>query len=318
MSELRRDELSGRWVLLAPARAARPHTFPPPPRADTIPADACPFCPGNERLTPPEVSRTGGGDPDTPGWRVRVVPNLYPIVGGPEAGLGATGAHEVVVLSPSHTDSFARLRPEQAVEVLTVLRDRSRHHLAAGHTFVQAVINHGRAAGASIEHPHAQLVALDLVPPAAARAVERFEAARRDLVAADLDAGASDLHLVDGEAPAWCPRAGSTPYELRVAPRAAVPRFDEADDGDIGAVAESTRRALAMLGASIGDVPYNLVVHTAAAGPGDRPFHWYIEVQPRTTVVAGFEQGTGIFVNTVPPERAVPQLRAAVEAAREG
>ncbi len=124
--ELRRDELSGRWVLLAPGRAARPHTFGSS-APDAPGPDACPFCPGNEHLTPPEVYRTGDGAPDTPGWRVRVVPNLYPIVGGPDAGPGATGAHEVVVLSPAHRDSFAQLDDAQATEVLTVLRDRARH-----------------------------------------------------------------------------------------------------------------------------------------------------------------------------------------------
>jgi UDPglucose--hexose-1-phosphate uridylyltransferase len=313
MPELRRDDLSGRWVLLAPGRAARPHTFPPPARDGTALPDDCPFCPGHENMTPPEVYRTGEGGPDTPGWRVRVVPNLYPIVGGTDAQPGATGAHEVVVLSPSHADSFAQLDPDLAVEVFTVLKERSRHHLAAGHTFVQVAINHGRAAGASIAHPHAQLVALDVVPPTVAREVERFETAGHDLVVDDMDTAGTDLRFFDGQAPTWCPRGSSTPYELRVAPRAAAARFDEAADGDINAVAESARAALAMLAASIGDVPYNLVVHTAP--PGAPGFHWYIEVQTRTTVVAGFEQGTGIFVNTVPPERAVSQLRAAVEAA---
>src|SRR5918996_6218762 len=139
MSELRRDELSGRWVLLAPARAARPHTFPPPPRADTITADECPFCPGNERLTPPEVYRTGGGGPDTPGWRVRVVPNLYPIVGAPD---GVAGAHEVVIFTTDHGRSFGMLSYDEATEALTVLRDRVRHHLAAGCAYVQAAVNH--------------------------------------------------------------------------------------------------------------------------------------------------------------------------------
>ncbi|MFL6242437.1 MAG: hypothetical protein ACJ73V_05375, partial [Acidimicrobiia bacterium] len=218
MPELRRDELTGRWVLLAPGRAARPHTFGSSAR-DAPGPDACPFCPGNEHLTPPEVYRTGGGAPDTPGWRVRVVPNLYPIVGGADAGPGATGAHEVVVLSPAHEASFARLEQQQATVVLTVLRDRARHHLAAGRAFVQVVINHGRAAGASIEHPHAQIVALDLVPPAVAEAVERFEDAGHDLVMADLDRAGDDLRLLDGPVAAWCPRAGSAPYELRLALR---------------------------------------------------------------------------------------------------
>jgi UDPglucose--hexose-1-phosphate uridylyltransferase len=307
--ELRRDELSGCWVLLAPGRAARPHTFPASSGdARTAPA-GCPFCPGNEQMTPPEVYRTGGGAPDTPGWRVRVVPNLYPIVGGHEAGPGATGAHEVVVLSPAHEASFARLDEQQAAEVLTVLRDRARHHLAAGRAFVQVVINHGVAAGASIEHPHAQIVALDLVPPAVAQAVERFEDAGHDLVIADIDRAGDGLRLVDGPVAAWCPRAGSAPYELRLALRAPGSRFDEAGDGDMRALAAATRSALARLAAATGDAPYNLVIHTAPPGERDKSFHWYVEVQARLAVVAGFEQGTGILVNTVPPELAAVELR---------
>jgi UDPglucose--hexose-1-phosphate uridylyltransferase len=310
MPELRRDELSGRWVLLAPGRAARPHTFPSS-APDAPGADVCPFCPGNEHLTPPEVYRTGDGAPDTPGWRVRVVPNLYPIVGGPEAGPGATGAHEVVVLSPAHDASFAQLDAAQAAEVLTVLRDRARHHLAAGCTFVQVVINHGRAAGASIQHPHAQIVALDVVPPAVAQAVERFGAAGDDLVVADLHRAGDDLRLLGGPVAAWCPRAGSTPYELRLALLARGPRFDEAADGDMQPLADAARSALARLAAAAGDVPYNLVVHTAPPGTTTESFHWYVEVQTRMAVVAGFEQGTGILVNTVPPELAARELREA-------
>ncbi len=262
-------------------------------------------------MTPPEVYRTGEGDRDTPGWRVRVVPNLYPIVGGTDAGPGATGAHEVVVLSPSHENSFAQLDHRQAVEVLTVIRDRSRSHLAAEHTFVQIAINHGRAAGASIEHPHAQLVALDVMPPAVTREVERFETAAHDLVAADLEEGGDALRVVDGPVAAWCPQASSTPYELRLALRAARARFDEANDSDIEAVATVARDALGRLASALGDVPYNLVVHTAGPDTSAGSFHWYIEVQTRINVVAGFEQGTGILVNTVPPEQAVQHLREA-------
>jgi UDPglucose--hexose-1-phosphate uridylyltransferase len=309
MPELRRDELGGRWVLLAPGRATRPHTFPPPASDETAIPDDCPFCPGHENMTPPEVSRTGEGGPDTPGWRVRVVPNLYPIVGGTDARPGATGAHEVVVLSPSHSDSFAQIDERQAVEVFAVLRDRARHHLAAGHSFVQVAINHGRAAGASIEHPHAQLVALDVVPPAVARGIDRFEAAGDDLVAVDLERARDELRVLDGPAAAWCPWGSSTPYELRLASGSSGPRFDEAADGDIQAVARAARHVLAWLAQALGDVPYNLVVHTAPPGAGPHSFHWYVEVQTRTTVVAGFEQGTGIMVNTVPPERAAQHLR---------
>lgn len=311
MPELRRDELADRWVLLAPGRSARPHTFPPATAdVDTAPAD-CPFCPGHEGMTPPEVYRTGGGAPDTPGWRVRVVPNLYPIVGGDDPGPGATGAHEVAVLSPAHGRSFARLDEAQATEVLTVLRDRARHHLRAGHAFVQVVINHGVAAGASIEHPHAQLVALDFVPAAVEDAKRRFAGAGIDLVDGDMELAGDALRVVDGAAPAWCPHASSNPYQLRIALRAPGARFDEADDPAIVAVASTARRALGRLASVLGDVPYNLVVYTAPPGAAREPFHWYVEVQTRIAVVAGFEQGTGILVNTTPPDLAASRLRAA-------
>ena len=260
-------------------------------------------------MTPPEVYRTGDGAPDTPGWRVRVVPNLYPIVGGDDAGPGATGAHEVAVLSPAHGRSFAQLDEAQATEVLTVLRDRVRHHLRAGRAFVQVVINHGAAAGASIEHPHAQLVALDFVPRAVEHAVHRADAAGADLVIGDLARAGGDLRVVDGMAPSWCPHAPSTPYEIRIAHRDPGSRFDEADDPHVAAVAQSARTALGLLAAALGDVPYNLVVHTAPPGVTPDEFHWYVEVQTRIAVVAGFEQGTGILVNTTPPELAASRLR---------
>ncbi|MFN8037060.1 MAG: DUF4921 family protein [Acidimicrobiia bacterium] len=309
MPELRVDALSGRWVLVAADRAARPYTLgaTPTPAAGT--PENCPFCPGHEAMTPPEVHRTGTGAPDTPGWRVRVVPNLYPAVGGEHAGEGATGAHEVIVLSPSHQRSWGQLDDAEATEALTVLRDRTRTHLAGGRTFVQPIVNHGRAAGASIEHPHAQLVALDVVPPLVRARIERFADGGEDLVTAELArAMRADLTVVTGAAVAWCPPAASSPYEMRVAHRSTRARFDEATDVEVGVVAVAVRDALARLLAAAGDVPYNLVVHSAPPGPA-RFFHWFVEVQPRLTVVAGFELGTGIFVNTVPPEHAANALR---------
>jgi UDPglucose--hexose-1-phosphate uridylyltransferase len=164
------------------------------------------------------------------------------------------------------------------------------------------------AAGASIEHPHAQLVALDVMPPAVTRAIERFETAGVDLVVADLDRAGGDLRIIDGPAMVWCPWAASAPYELRIALPSAGPRFDKAADAEVEAVAAAARATLARLASAVGDPPYNFVVHTAAPGANPGSFHWYIEVQPRTTVTAGFEQGTGILVNTVAPERAVQHL----------
>jgi UDPglucose--hexose-1-phosphate uridylyltransferase len=299
--DLRRDGLTGRWVIVAPARSARPHQFPPPVDTKDAPAD-CPFCHGNENLTPPEVHRTGAGAADTPGWRVRVVPNLYPIAPG----------HEVVVLSPDHARSFAQLDDAAAAEVLAVLRDRVGFHLGRGARYVQALVNHGREAGASLEHPHAQIVPLDLVPPAVADQLDRYGHAGPDPVDTEAAAAASaGLEVLPGPVALWCPHAGATPFELRVAHRGRACRFDEASDDELAAVATTTRDGLRRLAAVVGDVPYNLVVHSAPPGAA---FHWWLGVQPRVAVVAGFEIGTGILVNVTPPDRAAQELRAATVA----
>jgi UDPglucose--hexose-1-phosphate uridylyltransferase len=310
MPELRHDPVSGRTVIVAPERDARPHSSQPL-GAESAPPTDCPFCHGNEGATPPEVQRTGTGEPDTPGWGVRVVPNLYPIVGGEHASAGATGAHEVAVLCADHFRSFGMLDDDQAVEVVAVLRDRVRAHHAAGHRHVQVFVNHGKEAGASLAHPHAQVVALDFVPPATEAALARFAAAGTDLVAAQLEElGGGALALSDGPAPAWCPSASGSPYEIRVAHREARAGFADATDDQLASVAITVRDALARLASVAGDVPYNVIVHSAPQSTPDATFHWYVEILPRLSIVAGFEMGTGLFVNIVAPEVAAGRLRS--------
>ena len=320
MSELRDDLVTGRKVLLAPGRAARPHTVAPPPPGPSA-VDGCPFCPGNEHETPPECFRTGAGDPDTPGWRVRVVPNLYPIVGGPDAGPGAHGAHEVVILDPDHSCDLARLTDQGVVELFGVLRARARAHATAGLAHVQVLVNHGRAAGASIAHPHAQVLAIELVPPAVRDALERFAVARTDVVTVNFEATATQGGRVldTGEAWAWCPWAASSPYETRITAPDAGPRFEDTPDGALAAVARATRDVVAGIGRLLGDVAYNVILHNAPVrrpshqpAPGDSPYHWYLTVVPRISTVAGFEMGTGLLVNTVDPADAAERLRDAM------
>jgi UDPglucose--hexose-1-phosphate uridylyltransferase len=304
MPEMRHDALTDRLVIVAAERAARPETFrraAEPPRP--APAD-CPFCPGHETETPPEVARLGAGEPQTPGWTLRVVPNKFPIVGGSVAG-----AHEVVILSPAHDRSLGALSVDGAIDVFRTLRDRTAFHLDRGLAYAVPFVNHGRAAGASIEHPHAQLVVLDFVPPAVEDDVERFASAGRDLVADSLsNARGTEYAVIDGPAPAWCNPAASEPFEVLVAHRSTRARFDQATDPEVEVVARSTHEVLARLDSLLGDPAYNLVIHTAppAAGPG---YHWYVRITPRLTVIAGFERGSGLFVNIVPPEHAATALR---------
>jgi UDPglucose--hexose-1-phosphate uridylyltransferase len=265
-------------------------------------------------MTPPEVSRTGTGASDTPGWHVRVVPNLYPIVGGEDAAPGATGAHEVVVLSPRHDMTFARLPADAAHEVLQVVRDRSRAHLDAGHRYVQAFVNQGRPAGASIEHPHAQIVALDFVPPAVESELARITSAGHDLVTpAVSDARDSGRVVVDGDATAWCAYAPAAPYEVAIAHRDASSRFATASGDELAELARVLQSVLARTARVAGDPPYNVVFHSAPGLVDVAHGHWWIEVSPRLSVQAGFEMGTGVLVATVPPEVAAVALREAGE-----
>ena len=297
MSQLRHDLLSGRDVIVAAGRAARPTTFATEPTADRG-LVACPFCPGHEEETPPEVARVGGGEPNGPGWMVRAFPNLYPIV----------DAHEVVVLSPDHDRSFADLDDTEAAAVFRLLRDRVHALLEAGHEYGFAIVNHLRGAGASIAHPHAQVFALEVVPRAVADALARASAAGVDLVEVD---GADDELVVAHAAgvQVWCPRASTSQYQCRIAHAAGGPRFDLAPDGMLDALAVALRDTVRRLRAVLGDAPYNVVIRTA---PRDaEPFHWYVDVIPRVSVIAGFEQATGVLVNTVPPEDATVALRAA-------
>jgi len=298
MSQLRHDPLSGRDVIVAAGRAARPTTFAPAD-GDGAATTECPFCPGAEHTTPPEVARAGRGEPDQPGWQVRVVPNLYPIV----------ETHEVAVLSPDHR-SFGELHDDEAVAVLRVLRDRVHTHLESGHVYGVAIVNHLEAAGASIAHPHAQVFALDEVPRAVEDALTRVRDAGVDLVRADAAPAELVVTRRDGIT-VWCPHASASPYQLRIAHDESGPRFDLARDVELDAMAIALRDALERLREVLGDVPYNVILHTAPRSTDDRaePFHWYVEVIPRISVPAGFEQATGIWVNTVPPDVAAEALR---------
>jgi UDPglucose--hexose-1-phosphate uridylyltransferase len=195
------------------------------------------------------------------------------------------------------------------------LRERARVHVARGLAYVQVLVNQGRAAGASIAHPHAQLLAIDFVPPAAVESAHRFEAARTDVVLADAQAAATQRGRVDlasdtvsSGAVVWCPWAAAGPYETRITTADAGPNFETAPDPALDAVAVATRRTVGALETLLGAAPYNVVVHNGPAR-GDHPFHWYVTVLPRISTIAGFELGTGVYVNTVDPTAAAAHLR---------
>lgn len=325
MSELRYNPLAGRWVAVATTRRSRPAGFvsrqlPVEPG----PARPCPFCPGNEEETPPALETYGPHG----AWSVRIVHNLYPAFAGvgpltvEEDGHGlfrraaATGSHEVVVFSPDHQASWADLTDRQAGLVMAALRDRFEEHAAlSGVAYTQAIVNHGREAGASIEHPHGQLLAIPFVPGELVDELDCFAAfGERSLLAATLEAeteaGGERIVAADDRVVVLCPYWAGSPYEMLVVPRAPVAHLDRAAPADLAAAGRLLRDALARLRRLVGDVAYNLVFHSA---PHDSrtPFHWHIHVVPQITTVAGFEMGTGVRINVVAAEQAARELRQA-------
>ena len=194
---------------------------------------------------------------------------------------------------PPTTDSVADLDEDAVVEVFGVMRDRVAKQLADGHVHAHTFVNHGRPAGASIEHPHAQVVALDFIPPFTNHMLERFERTQRDLVRDAIDEARNGPYvIVDDEIVTWSPPASTASYTVRCALPFGRQRFDLAADREIRAVALGVKDVLRRLRAVLGDVPYNVVVHTAP-GADERPFHWWIDIVPRLSVTAGFEHATG-------------------------
>ena len=340
--EIRIDQLTGMRTILAPARADRPNAFAVDRRPLSDPDGSCPFCEGNEEKTPGEVwaERPEGGEPNTPGWTQRSVPNLYPALiepdGGapqpePDSGFAASadplrsssrirepdlfgsqpayGAQEVIVHTPRHVNSLSALEPDEIAGVVAAWRARIRDHGNAA--YVQVIVNEGPGAGGSREHTHSQLFALPFVPAAVARERERAASYRErtggsgllsDVLAEEVRRG-ERLVAIDDDAALICPWASRSPFELRIVPRAESPRFE---DDSAGAAMLAT--AVKALAERFGESPeLNLWVRTA---PRDaQHFDWHIDIAPKLTVKAGFELATGVDINVYPPERAAADLR---------
>lgn len=292
---LRRDPISGRLVAVSAARARRPGAtrgiVEPPTDAEL---DSCPFCEGREDRTPPETLAVSVRDrrPDTPGWQVRVVPNLYP----------AFDRQEVVISVPRHSRSLAELDDAELACVAAAWQTRAETARRERFGYVHALLNEGRDAGASLPHSHTQLVWLREVPESISAERTRFG-----------DCGVCELvareeHLLeerDGVVALVHP-AGRLPYEALIAPRG--------HEGD-GFASERLPTALALLAGTIrrlqaveGPVPLNAWLHTVPLAGGDG--HWHVELLPRLAILAGVELGSGVYVNALPPESAATALRA--------
>jgi len=332
LPELRIDPLSGHRTIVAGERSRRPGGEPRCAPPEPIDPEQDPFAEGHEDRTPPELYavRPGGGPANSPGWSVRVVPNLYPALspdggdgeedralemrGQPElfASLPATGAHEVIVNGPQSVLSLAELPREQVLTAVEVWRQRMRTH--ADSACLQLIVNERREAGASLPHTHAQLYALDFVPAAVARERERAGAHTTrtmgqsllgDLVAEEVRRR-ERIVAIDEEAVLLAPYASRLPFQLMLAPRTPRARFE--DEGPSGAALlhDGLCRLARHLGSS---PPLNLWVRTAPRGTED--FCWRIDVLPRLTHLAGLELSTDVNLNIVAPEDAAAALREA-------
>lgn len=329
MPELRIDPLSGHKTIIAGERSSRPGGEPGCAPPEPIDRERDPFAEGHEDRTPPElqVIRPPGGRPDSPGWTVRVVPNMYPALrpraqgdvqatasthGGLFVSQPATGAHEVIVNGPQPVLSLAELPLEQVLVAVEVWRERMRVHAASA--CVQLIVNERREAGASLPHTHAQLYALDFVPAAVARERERFGAYAARMMGQNLlgDLVAEEVRLgervvaIDEEAVLIAPYASRLPFQLMLAPRTPRARFE--DDGPTGAALlhDGLSRLARHLGSS---PPLNMWVRTAPRGA--EHFCWRIDVLPRLTHLAGLELSTEVNLNIVAPEHAAAALRDA-------
>jgi UDPglucose--hexose-1-phosphate uridylyltransferase len=326
LPEVRVDPLTGQRAIIAGARAERPGGQLSASAPAPLDPESDPFAEGHEHQTPPELYalRPNGGAPDTPGWTVRVVPNLYPALSedadpppryanqdlfwtGP-----AVGAHEVIVNAPESVTSLSDLTVEQVSRAVDVWRERMRAHHEA--SYVHTIVNERREAGASLPHTHAQLYALDFVPAAVARERERFGAYATRTMGGNLLADLVQEEVrqrerivaIDQDTVLMAPFGAGVPFQLLIAPRTPRMRFE--DDGPSGApmLHEALSRLARRLGAA---PPLNLWVRTAPRGA--EHFCWRIDILPRLTHLAGLELGVGLHLNVVPPERVAAELRDA-------
>ena len=330
MPELRKDPVTGRWVIISTDRQKRPNDFRVE-RSATVGREHCPFCPGHEGLTPPEVLsyRLNGGVPNAPGWDLRVVPNKFPALQveglldregeGLFDRMNGIGAHEVIIETPDHDRSLALMSEPELERVLWAFRERmldlrQDHRLR----YILVFKNHGAAAGATLDHPHSQLIALPIVPDFVR---EEIEGARRhyeikercvfcDIVHQELRDGRRVIQE-NADIIALAPYAPRFAFETWLLPRRHGARYEQAARHEYESLARMLKAVLQRLDRALESPPFNLIVHTSPFSQEVTDlYHWHIEIMPKLTRVAGFEWGTGFYINPTSPEEAAKVLRA--------
>ena len=328
MPELRKEPVSGRWVIVATERAARPTDFETNPQI--IKSSFCPFCEGNEDKTPPEILayRDNGAMPNTGGWRVRVVPNKFPALqsegeyfkceDGIYDKMNGIGAHEVIIESPRHIQSLTSLDNGNVEEVLSCYRDRLID-LKSDKRFVYGLLfkNVGFSAGASLEHTHSQLIVTPIVPPLVANEIANAKAFYQrtekclfcDMIQQEIETDKRVVISTDNFV-VFAPFASRFPFETWILPKKHESNFENLQEDEAKELAYVLKSVLAKLEATLDFPPYNYIIHSAPFNVTEsKHFHWHIEIIPRLTNIAGFEWGTGFYINPTPPEESAELLR---------
>ncbi|WP_456454815.1 galactose-1-phosphate uridylyltransferase [Thermovibrio sp.] len=343
MSELRYNYLWDTWSVIAPERERRPHDYPVHAYMSTVPPEKCPFEPGKEKITPHEIFaiREPGTEADSPGWKVRVIPNKYPalrIENPPERKgvciydkVGGFGAHEIVIETPDHYKTFFNFSQQEVELVLKTYRERIRS--LSGDKRISYILvfkNYGRDAGASISHSHSQIIATPQIPEKVEKVIEQsrkyYAQKRRCYLCDEVNFELNQMDRVvyeNEEIVVYCPFASLFPFQMKLTPKKHKSSFQESTDEEIKLIADALRQALKRLYKALVNPPYNFFIHTSPPKRerADRPnyfkgmesfFHWYIEIIPRISIPAGFEFGSGYYINPTSPETAAKFLREVV------
>jgi len=328
--ELRRDPIHGRWVIISTERGRRPSDFVTEERRPI--GGFCPLCEGNEDKTPPEIIafRDNGTPPNTPGWTLRVVSNKFPALriegelnregDGIYDKMNGLGAHEVVIETPRHYETLATLTLKAVKDVLWAYRERMIDLRRDQRLrYVLVFKNHGIAAGASLEHSHSQIIALPIVPR---RVSEEIEGAKNyfhykdrcvfcDIIRQELQQK-SRLIMENQAFLSIAPFASRFPFETWILPKTHYPSFEHMESLLYGQAAQILSETLHRLHHVLNDPPYNYIIHTSSFSELENDhYHWHFEIMPKLTKVAGFEWGTGFYINPTPPEEAAQYLREA-------
>ena len=329
MPELRKDPIVGRWVIISVERGKRPSDFVSVSHRKR--GGFCPFCPGNEYTTPPEIMafRPVGSPANSPGWTMRVMPNKFPALqiygdlGKTGEGIfdkmNGIGAHEVIVETPDHNLSLATM-PQKAVEDMLWAWHMRLGDLKKDKRFKYVLVfkNEGEIAGASLEHTHTQLIALPIVPSLVKEELDsaklHYEYKERcifcDVINQELEEGKRVIYE-NAEYVAIAPFAPRAPFETWILPKRHESTFVP-HDKSFGELAELLQRILRQIDKILDTPPYNFVLHISPFyDEVNEYYHWHIELMPKLTRIAGFEWGSGFYINPTPPEESAKFMREA-------